>query len=489
MASNPTFRFAHISDLHFSTGTDQSKPTNHEHSIDLLVGLENRLKKIGDIDRLIVSGDISNKGDDQSLINAHGWIHASIPIGDGKQSGLNIPAEIVKSIPGNHDAWNNDDDTKSILERRQKSLANYNRQFPNCRIGESGCYYDWIEKDGEGIYIAYVDSSFLGDTDETNTESTFGTIRYDQAVAKGKLTVKQAEYLIDWHDQGMNGNLKYPDKSDYCIDKSQFSRSLKILVMHHYLFEPPEKASDYFMRIHHRDIVFRNVAFADFDALLCGHKHIPRFDVHQYGHHFDRRAISRYVINYFRRIIGIGSLPIQLKDDRGRLLSKALTMCTWVLAKIVRKTHTTLTDEALAENVLNLLKDALDDPDSLKKKVSEFLRLNGVDGATILEAGELEIIRKRISSSISSTERKELTRISATISEIVKNLRTRPFLQVMSGSSTKKFSEKDARRSFNVYDISSNNNEWTFVCNQYSWINDQFGEKPYSTMHTFRRQL
>jgi hypothetical protein len=164
-------------------------------------------------------------------------------------------------------------------------------------------------------------------------------------------------------------------------------------------------------------------------------------------------------------------------------------MCTWVLAKIVRKTHTTLTDEALAENVLNLLKDALDDPDSLKKKVSEFLRLNGVDGATILEAGELEIIRKRISSSISSTERKELTRISATISEIVKNLRTRPFLQVMSGSSTKKFSEKDARRSFNVYDISSNNNEWTFVCNQYSWINDQFGEKPFSTMHTFRRQL
>jgi len=47
--------------------------------------------------------------------------------------------------------------------------------------------------------------------------------------------------------------------------------------MHHYLFEPPEQSSDYFMRIQDRDVVFRNLALSDFDVLLCGQKHVTAF--------------------------------------------------------------------------------------------------------------------------------------------------------------------------------------------------------------------
>jgi len=58
------FLFAHLSDLHFSHGTDKSNP-DHSHSIQHLKGLEESLP-IDDLDLLVISGDISNHGDKQS---------------------------------------------------------------------------------------------------------------------------------------------------------------------------------------------------------------------------------------------------------------------------------------------------------------------------------------------------------------------------------------------------------------------------------------
>jgi hypothetical protein len=193
------------------------------------------------------------------------------------------------------------------------------------------CYFDWLEKDGNGLYLAFVDTCFLGDTEENRT-STFGTVRFDQAVATGKLTAQQTEHLLEWHDQGMHGTLQNPRAMGTYIDKAMFAKSLKILVMHHYLFEPAEHKSDYFMRVKDRDLVFRNIALSDFDVLLCGHKHFASFDVHSYGDHFDERAVNRYMMNYFRRLIGLESLPIQFTDEDGRKVSKALTRMAQTIA-------------------------------------------------------------------------------------------------------------------------------------------------------------
>ena len=136
--------------------------------------------------------------------------------------------------------------------------------------------------------------------------------------------------------------------------------------MHHYIFEPPGHSSDYFMRISHRDIVFRNVAMSDFDILLCGHKHIPAFDIHSYGDHFDGRAMNRYVINCFRRLIGLHSLPIQFEDNKGRYISKALTFVANILHKIVKRQKPNAESKEIADDVLELLKGGLDNPDELE---------------------------------------------------------------------------------------------------------------------------
>jgi hypothetical protein len=479
------FRLAHISDLHFSEGTDQSNP-NHAHSIRLLMGLETRLAGLNDMDLLIVSGDVSNHGDRQSLITANGWLFKTIPVGNGAYTGLNAPPDRVQVVPGNHDAWNA---TRygTLIDRRQKSLENYNFAFPNHRISDQGCYFDWLQKGDCGVYLAFVDSCFLGDT-ENNEDSPFGTLRYDQAIAKGKLSVRQTETLLEWHDQGMRGSLENPRVPATYIDPGMFASSLKVLVMHHYLFEPPENRSDYFMRVHDRDIVFRNIALSDFDVLLCGHKHSTSFDVHSCGDHFDERACSRYMINYFRRLIGLESLPIQFVDESGRKFSKALTQLTHIIATFVKKSDS-IAEGDFADKVFELLKLGLDAPDKLERIVRKYIAEHRGEGASSLEWTELKAIQKRISVGLKPQERKALRAIASSISATAVDLRTRPFLQVMCGSSAKASSVADKRRSYNLYRIRPQQDGWNFVCERYPWRLQEFSSSPFIQHHFFRHKL
>ncbi|MDC6285486.1 metallophosphoesterase family protein [Ralstonia pseudosolanacearum] len=476
----------HISDLHFSSGTDRKNP-NHSHSVELLLGLQNRLLSLDPVDCLLVSGDISNQGDSQSLVTASGYLFSTIPIGNGEYAGLNLPTDKVRVIPGNHDAWNAPDNG-TLIDRRQKSLDNYNYAFPHHRITEKGCYFDWLQKDNSGIYIAFLDSCFFGDT-EQNDESTFGTLRFDQAIAKGKLTISQTEQLLEWYDQGMQGHLENPRKPGNYIDRKHFAGSLKILVMHHYLFEPPKTKSDYFMRLQHRDLVFRNIALSDFDALLCGHKHISSFDVHSYGNYFDDRAVSRYMTNYFRRLIGLESLPIQFTDESGRMISKALTWLAEIVGSYFKSNQSQIDSNQLADKVFDLLKDGLITPCELDRKVRKFIHHNGVDGASLLESREIKAIQKRISVGFNQNQRRDLKKIADEVSAIAKDLMKRSFLQIMSGSSAKNFSELDKGRSFNLYRIRYQAERWEIVSEQYRWENGAFSMEPIKSTFSFNRKV
>lgn len=487
MNNNTSFLVAHISDLHFSAGTDRSN-RNHAHSIEHLVELQRCISELHGLDILVASGDISNNGDRQSLIIASGWLFSTIPIGEGETTGLSLPPERVGVVPGNHDAWNATSDGP-LFDRRQQSLKNYNFAFPDHAIPDSGCFFRWIERNGCGLYIAFVDSCFLGDT-EQNAGSPFGTLRYDQAIAKGKLTVSQTEQLLEWHDRGMQGTLESPSEPGKFIEKATFACSLKILVMHHYLFEPPEKKSDYFMRVQHRDLVFRNIALSDFDMLLCGHKHIPSFDVHDYGSHFDRRAVHRYIFNYFRRLIGLESLPLQLTDDSGRRFAKSFTQMieilgTWIKRLRSGKVKEDVDDGELAERVFDLLKQGLNSPEELRRNVEKYLHEMGALGASALEAGELSRIQKRISTGLSMQERKSLRIVADQVSQISRRLKSRAFLQMMSGSSAKVPSSAEARRAFQTYSFKFASGLWTVESQRYDWTGKAFSPDSAVRSHRF----
>src|SRR6185503_4388035 len=156
-----TFTLAHISDLHFSHGA--YREGSHQHSILRLKGIQELLSNL-EIDRLIISGDITNDGGPESLLRAHSWIFNSFLI-DGKEAiGLGLAPNTVGVIPGNHDAFNDKSGAITLLDCWQKSLSNYNAIFLDHQfVYPESSRYDWIEKNGRGIFLVYVDTSFVGD--------------------------------------------------------------------------------------------------------------------------------------------------------------------------------------------------------------------------------------------------------------------------------------------------------------------------------------
>jgi predicted phosphodiesterase len=478
------FTLAHISDLHFSAGADKAEQ-HHKHSILHLEKLQQKLKTI-EFDRLIVSGDISNMGDKESLLRAHDYIYGKFAIGGGEATGLELSSDKVWVVPGNHDAWNKGTHG-SPMEIWQRSLKNYNDVFVEHKPSSPlGCYYEWLEKDGCYVFMAFVDSCYLGDVDYS--EELYPVIKLSK-IARGKLSLDQSTLLLEWFDKGVKGLLQNPNDSEQVIPKEQFANSLKILVMHHYLFEPPEFAYDYLMSVKHRNVVFSNIAMADFDMLLCGHKHIQDYKPSSYGDHFDQRGKDRYLINYFRRLIGIHSLPVQYSDDKGRLFSKALSRLINILVVNFHKQYNVQNTNYLDE-LGDMLIKALKNPEELEQNIRELLKSYRLEGEEIIDSRELKEIRARISTGLTMQDRNELEKVAKKFNQILKHLGSRPFLQVMCGSTTKASSDPNKQRSFNVYKIEKVDRGTKFRIERYRWESQAkaFSDEPLVYEHSFDRE-
>ena len=114
------FNIAHLSDLHFSEGAHRLD--SHSHSIPHLKSIEAKFST-ENLDKVIFSGDISDCGDPNSLLRAYQWIFESYPIGNGDRIGLNLSADQVGIVPGNHDAWNASRHG-TLIDRRQQTRKN-----------------------------------------------------------------------------------------------------------------------------------------------------------------------------------------------------------------------------------------------------------------------------------------------------------------------------------------------------------------------------
>lgn len=440
-------RIAHISDLHFSIGYGPLVP--YCHSVKHLVAAEKCIANENP-DFVILSGDVSNNGDLDSLLRARDWLCNRLSIGNEKSTGLSLSPDRIGVVPGNHDAWNSSI-SGQVHVRWQRSLENYDSAFPKpattaavtVQTGRpAATWYRWIRVGRTGAFLAFLDSSFCGGEEDGATQRT----PFDR-IARGKLSIPQSRQLLRWLDQGIAGNLPDPVAGGM-IDSDAFARSLKVLVMHHYLFEPRNCGRDYFMEINHRETVTRNVLLAQFDVLLCGHKHHIDARPVKYGEHFDERARARYLLNAFRRLLGLHALPLQLRDRRRRRLKRALTDLVRVLllrpAEAARPEPGALVDE---------LRLALENPGEFERRLEVLVaseRLAPLD----LSDDEIRDIGTRIAVAFSPKERQAIeARAKRFLSTVMDGLAERPFVQLMSGSTSKASGESAAERGLNLYDI------------------------------------
>lgn len=114
--------FVHISDLHFGEKLANSGrgliPHQRPHNLAKCLGLPSGINLAIDeaempddaAFRVIASGDLSVSGATQELAVAHAFLRSRVPISRLPAPygvmGLDIPSDLLGSIPGNHDHWN-----------------------------------------------------------------------------------------------------------------------------------------------------------------------------------------------------------------------------------------------------------------------------------------------------------------------------------------------------------------------------------------------
>jgi hypothetical protein len=468
------FTIAHISDLHFSSGIAGDNP--HSHSIAHLKKIESILSG-QKLDKLIVSGDLTDAGDIESLLLVKDWLFGEISISGKEKIGLRLSPEIVGIVPGNHDAYNTTRQPGSSLACWQRSIENYKNAFPkNCICG---CNYEWLEKEGYGLYVAYADTSFLGDPMLRRLKK-FKQLAIEglSKPARGKLSLQQSEQLLNWFDLGMTGDLNASET--YKIPKEKFAQSFKLLVMHHYLFEPEGFKDDFFLQLHHRDTVFRNIALADFDMNLCGHKHVSDFKTHYYGEHFDRRSKWRYMLNLFRRRLGANTLPFQFKDKNGLTMPHWINRLLEVCAVIVNTAHEEkdhIDEDRFIESVLELLNACMKNPAKFGGDLEVFFKTHRISGLDKIDNSCIREIQTRLCSGLSKKQKDILAQTGLTyIKKIAKGMHSRPFIQSMCGSSAKA-SRYKVPRSLNIYDFEFTEESYRVKRTRYD-LNDEATSVP-----------
>ncbi|MEN6307090.1 MAG: metallophosphoesterase, partial [Anaerohalosphaeraceae bacterium] len=316
------FKVLHLSDLHFY---------NHKGTTSSL-GYRMKIKEHCErnkYDLYVISGDLTDDGRKDSFLDAYDWL-----FGDGENS-LALPKHKTIVVPGNHDAFNKNDNDYvvnvgrgEIDGRIQKCLDNYHEIFneykyehTNINKGVNCKWFPVVENDG--IFVISLSSCYLGDPFKNLMPVGVGT-------ALGQLDSEQIEYIFSICDKGLKGELK--DSDGELVKGDAFSRSVKILVMHHFLFNiysGKEKGilekinNQYFMKIKKREMVLQNLMMADIDFVVCGHSHIGDVGEHTFECHFKNKyARERILMNYFRKKCGFCSKPIIEKFKNGQFLGK-----------------------------------------------------------------------------------------------------------------------------------------------------------------------
>lgn len=461
-------RIAHLSDIHFYESSS-GNTNRYRHSPACLRQIEARLKS-EDLDLLVVTGDITNTGDRTSLEHARQWIEDKTPV-DGDYCGLEAKQRDIPFIviPGNHDAWNAPKHGP-LLWRWQKSVKNFNKVFFE-QFSRTNDFVDyrWIEKGNTRVFVVYVDSCFLGDD---KMEAWQGSLKLG-SVARGKFARNQSEEIMRLYDKGIHGDLT--DSQGGRIPAGDFLGSFKILAMHHYLFEPTSFKRSPLLRMKDKKAVFQNLAMCDFDVIICGHKHISDVYPLSYIEHFDPRAKVRLAHNVVRRALGLSSICLR-HDEKHSPISRRLQLVLSVLTRSASRGKQP-TEKEVAE-IIDILRRSLENQAVLAKEILAYFNERIHLDSDTLNPIEIRRLHFHILECFNRGEQKCLSLAADSLGKLLTKLGSRPFAQIMPGSSGKASEHETRKRGYNIYSIINRpaDTSYDFLITPYVWNKNERAE-------------
>lgn len=441
------------------------------HDERLLRALETSVKG-RDFDRIIISGDITERGDPASLARVRLWLLEEISLSSGPPSGLRLgDFAKVRIIPGNHDAFAAPSSYK--FRAWQESVKNFFENFDaDQQLTRNSLSYEWIEKDNDALFIVYLNTCYLGGADLRSRLRAFYA-----RTARGNLTVHQTDSLLAHHDRGQRGKLTKQNEDP--ISGASYRDALKIAVMHHFIVPPATRVRlrtkiniATCMKLNQRRRVFANLALADIAVILCGHSHLGEFQEISVRTNLDRRAQARHLINRVRERIGVTAEPLR---EKTRSIGKNLqAFAYWLVSRQPKSGDLTAFKE--------LIDQLLRGEDDFKAQLIDFLNRDYELGRE-LDEQEVNLLTQTISA-LNRTEKKQLKQFADEIIGSAAVLQNSRVLQAMNGSTTKRWSA-NKRRTYFEYEISKDTSGvWEVRTTRYDYI-DPMGFAP-SPGPTFR---
>jgi 3',5'-cyclic AMP phosphodiesterase CpdA len=202
-------------------------------------------------DRVIVSGDISTDvTNDERFAFAHAFLTSESPLLSGPYAaqasiGLNIPNELLLTLPGNHD------------KMRETTLARFNGAFSR---SPAPCnYVRAFKRDGKVVIFLVMDSN---DYREGN-------------IAKGEIDEARLSWLVKQLNN-INSGLSI-DGESFSVDEC--SSAIRCLVLHHHICDLSFKRRYFsvgrsFTRMNGADELLK-VVTGRIHVILHGHEHYP----------------------------------------------------------------------------------------------------------------------------------------------------------------------------------------------------------------------
>ncbi|HET7454029.1 MAG TPA: metallophosphoesterase [Solirubrobacterales bacterium] len=113
-----TFRFVHLSDIHFAGyGPGVVFDVNSDIRRELVHDLHGLVARAGNLDAILIGGDIAGGGREEEYEAATRWIEQLCDEFD-------IQPEMVFCVPGNHDVYRPAIESNSVLKVAQRTLLN-----------------------------------------------------------------------------------------------------------------------------------------------------------------------------------------------------------------------------------------------------------------------------------------------------------------------------------------------------------------------------
>lgn len=225
-------KIAHITDLHLTGNlkgeTDAADVLNKNwpfnkgagHSYELLLNLTEALNSIN-FDLLLITGDITKKGGDESFKFAHTWLEKAHSNGMSNFVGLDLGVSSDKYVivPGNHDYYN-----KVSLQSNSESYQKY-----------------------------------------------FGVIDSDTTFRK---VINGVVVNVHLYDSTKVNKIAIGEiKDEHKIDKNLKNDELDIAMLHHHIALPPNVKNDWMIELSNMKENTNYLLSQGFNSIIFGHTH------------------------------------------------------------------------------------------------------------------------------------------------------------------------------------------------------------------------